>query len=55
MMPVRDLIAAWELSSGGTVATVLAFATFVAVVIWACGRPKEQIEADSRLWMDDEK
>ena len=34
-------------------ATVVSFVAFVGILVWTFTRPREQIEADSRLWMDD--
>ena len=38
-----------------TVLMIVAVIAFVAIVAWACLRPREQIEADAQLWNDDEK
>jgi hypothetical protein len=34
---------------------VLALVVFVAIVTWTLLRPREGIEADARLWEDEEK
>jgi hypothetical protein len=36
------------------VALVLFFCSFVSIVVWTFTRPRQEIEAQSRLWEDDE-
>ena len=36
-----------------TLSTIIGLTAFVAVIIRACRRPRQQVEADARLWMND--
>ncbi len=38
----------------GTCLTIAAVVAFSGIVIWACLRPHESVEADAHLWKDDE-
>ncbi|NUQ61249.1 MAG: hypothetical protein HUU20_02105 [Pirellulales bacterium] len=53
-MGLKGLMSGMGMSSFTIAAMVIALATFVAVVIWTFRRPRDEMEADSRLWMDDE-
>jgi hypothetical protein len=39
----------------GLIALVLFFGSFVSIIIWTLTRPRQEIEAQSRLWEDDEE
>ena len=54
-MVLKSVLAGLNLNWLGVLSLLLAFAGFVAVLVWTFTRPREQIEAESRLWMDDEK
>jgi cbb3-type cytochrome oxidase subunit 3 len=53
-MGLKGLLTAVGANVFGMIALVIGLVAFVAVVIWAYSRPREQIEAESRLWLDDE-
>jgi cbb3-type cytochrome oxidase subunit 3 len=53
-MEFKTLMGGLELGVLGTVALLLFFCTFVGIVIWTFTRPRQEIEAQSRLWEDDE-
>ena len=54
-MEFKTLMGGLKLETLGTVALLLFFCVFVGVVIWAFTRPQRDIEAQSRLWEDDEE
>ena len=51
---LKNLLNGLDLGIFSLISMVLALAMFAAILLWACCRSREQIEADSRLWMDDE-
>jgi hypothetical protein len=52
-MGLKGILTSIGLNGLGIATTVVAALVFVGIVIWAYTRPREQIEADARLWMDD--
>mgnify|MGYP001036826942 FL=1 len=53
-MEFKTLMGGLELGTCGTIALVLFFAAFVGIVIWTCTRSRQDMEAQSRLWEDEE-
>ena len=53
-MEFKTLMGGLELGTCGTIALVLFFCAFVGILIWTLTRPRQEIEAQSRLWEDDE-
>lgn len=53
-MGLNGILTALGLNTLGLVAMVVSFVAFLAVLVWVFTRPADQIEADSRLWMDEE-
>jgi hypothetical protein len=53
-MPWRELVSHLDMNVLGVISLAIAGTGFAAVLIWAFTRSPAQIEADSRLWMDDE-
>jgi cbb3-type cytochrome oxidase subunit 3 len=53
-MGLKGLMSGMGMNAFASLGLVLFFGAFVAIVIWTYTRPKEEIEAQSRLWEDDE-
>lgn len=53
-MGLKGLMSGMGMSGFTMVAMVIALAAFVAVVVWTFSRPRDEMEAHSRLWMDEE-
>ena len=54
-MEFKTLLGGLELGTCGTIALVLFFCSFVGIMIWTFTRPRQEIEAQSRLWEDEEE
>lgn len=54
-MILRSVLGGLNLETLGMISLSLAVIGFLAVVVWTLSRPRQRIEADARLWMDDEK
>lgn len=54
-MEFKTLLGGLELGTYGSIALVLFFAAFIGIMIWTFTRPREEIEAQSRLWEDEEE
>ena len=54
-MEFKTLMGGLELGVLGTIALLLLFGAFVGILIWTFTRPRQDIEAQSRLWQDDEE
>ena len=54
-MEFKTLMGGLELGTYGTIALVLFFGAFVGIMIWTFTRPRQEIEAQSRLWEDEEE
>jgi len=54
MDPTKGLMSGLGMNVFTLAAMVISFSAFVAVLIWTFTRPRQQIEAQSRLWEDDE-
>ena len=54
-MILRSVLSGLNLNVLGLISLCLAVLGFTAVVAWTLTRSRRQMEADSRLWMDDEK
>ena len=52
-MGLKGILTSMGLNGLGIATTIVAFVAFVGILIWTSTRPREQIEADARLWMDD--
>lgn len=53
-MGLNGILTAIGLNTLGQVATVVSFVVFVGILAWTFTRPADQIESESRLWMDEE-
>lgn len=53
-MEFKTLTGGLELGTLGTIALLLFFGVFVGIVVWTYTRPRQEIEAQSRLWEDEE-
>jgi len=53
-MEFKTLMGGLELGTCGTIALVLFFGAFVGIVIWTFTRPRQDMDAQSRLWEDEE-
>lgn len=54
-MEFKTLLGGLKLGTWGSIALVLFFLAFVAIVIRTFTRPRQEIEAESRLWEDEEE
>jgi len=54
-MEFKTLLGGLELGTYGSIALVLSFVSFVGIMIWTFTRPRQEIEAQSRLWEDEEE
>lgn len=54
-MEFKTLLGGLELEIYGSIALVLCFGAFVGIMIWTFTRPRQEIEAQSRLWEDEEE
>lgn len=54
-MEFKTLLGGLELGTYGGTALVLFFGSFVGILIWTFTRPRQEIEAQSRLWEDEEE
>jgi hypothetical protein len=54
-MEFKTLLGGLELGTCGTIALVFFFCSFVGIMIWTFTRPRHEIEAQSRLWEDEEE
>jgi hypothetical protein len=52
---LTTLLSSLDLGIFPLISLLLTLGIFSGVLIWACCRSREQIEADSRLWMDDDE
>jgi cbb3-type cytochrome oxidase subunit 3 len=55
IMGLDGLMSSMGMNLYALFALVLFFCSFVGVVLWAYTRPGEEIEAQSRLWEDEEE
>jgi hypothetical protein len=53
-MGLHGILTALGMNALGVVGLVLAFGAFLGILVWTFTRPADQIEAASRLWMDEE-
>ena len=53
-MGLKGLLTSVGMNPFGLTALVLSFTAFVAVVLWTLTRPKREIEAQSRLWEEED-
>jgi cbb3-type cytochrome oxidase subunit 3 len=53
-MGLKGLMSALGMDLYGLIALVLFFGAFVSIIVWTLTRPRKEIEAQSRLWEDDE-
>jgi hypothetical protein len=53
-MDIKGLMSSMGMNIYGLIALVLFFVTFVSIVVWTLTRPRKEIEAQSRLYEDDE-
>jgi len=51
---LNDVMGSAGYGAISAVVTVVAFTAFIAIIVRTWTRPRQQIEAESRLWMDDE-
>jgi uncharacterized membrane protein YbaN (DUF454 family) len=54
-MGLKGILSGMGLNALGIAMLVLAMTAFVGILIWTFTRSKEQMEADSRLWKDEEE
>jgi cbb3-type cytochrome oxidase subunit 3 len=54
-MGLDGLMSSMGMNLYALLALVLFFCSFVGVVLWAYTRPNQEIEAQSRLWEDEEE
>jgi len=54
-MEFKTLTGGLELGTLGAIALLLFFGVFVGIVVWTYTRPRQEIEAQSRLWEDEEE
>jgi hypothetical protein len=53
-MGLKGLMTSLGMNWYGLVALVLFFGSFVSIVVWTLTRPRKEIEAQSRLFEDDD-
>jgi hypothetical protein len=53
-MDIKGLMSSMGMNIYGLIALVLFFVSFVGIVVWTLTRPRKEIEAQSRLYEDDE-
>jgi hypothetical protein len=53
-MDLKGLMSSLGMNWYALVALVLFFGSFVSIVVWTLTRPRHEIEAQSRLWEDDD-
>ncbi len=54
-MEFKTLLGGLELGTYGSIALVLFFLAFLAIIVRTYTRPRQEIEAQSRLWEDEEE
>jgi cbb3-type cytochrome oxidase subunit 3 len=54
-MGLKGLLSSAGMNVFAIVALVLFFIAFLAILIWTLTRSQQEIEAQSRLWEDDEQ
>ena len=53
-MGLKGLMSSLGMDLYGMIALILFFGSFVSIIVWTLTRPRHEIEAQSRLWEDDE-
>jgi hypothetical protein len=53
-MDLKGLMSSMGMNIYALIALVLFFGSFVSIVIWTLTRPRSEIQAQSRLYEDDE-
>jgi cbb3-type cytochrome oxidase subunit 3 len=53
-MGLKGLMSSLGMNLYAVIALVLFFGSFLAIAVWAFTRPQKEIEAQSRLWEEDE-
>jgi hypothetical protein len=53
-MGLKGILTSLGMNAIGVTMLLVSVVAFVGILVWAFTRPREELEADSRLWKDEE-